>query len=234
MFLRPVFDIWYFVFLIPPFLLVLWAQFRVNSTYSRYSKVPNTQGVTGLAAATHLLRANGLSHVNIEGVAGELSDHYDPRGKTLRLSQDVARSGSIAALGIVAHEVGHALQDAQGYKPMHIRAALVPAARIGSYLGYILFLAGLFIGLTGLAWAGIVFFSTSVIFSLLTLPVEFNASTRALTMLKDGRLLDSGELDGAKKVLSAAALTYVAALAQALATLLYYVFLIAGSGRRRS
>jgi Zn-dependent membrane protease YugP len=233
MFLRPVFDIWYFVFLIPPFLLVLWAQFRVNSTYGRYSKVPNAQGITGLAAAGHLLQTNDLSHVNIEGVAGKMSDHYDPQGKTLRLSQGVAHSSSVAALGIVAHEVGHAIQDAQDYKPMHIRAALVPATRIGSYLGYILFFAGLFIGLTGLAWAGIIFFSTSVIFSLLALPVEFNASARALTILKDGSLLDSTELEGAKKVLSAAALTYVAALAQALATLLYYVFLISGSGRRR-
>lgn len=234
MLLRPIFDIWYFVFLIPPFLLVLWAQFRVKSTYSRYSKVPNTQGVTGLEAARGLLRTNELGHVNIEGVPGELSDHYNPRDKTLRLSQGVARSSSVAALGIVAHEVGHALQDAQGYKPLHLRTAIAPAVRIGSYLGYIFFLAGLFIGLTGLAWAGVIFFSGSVIFSLITLPVEFNASARALTMLKDGSLMDSAELKGVKSVLSAAALTYVAALAQALATLLYYVFLLTGSGRRRS
>jgi Zn-dependent membrane protease YugP len=231
---RPFFDIWYFVFLIPPFLLVLWAQFRVSSTYSRYSKVPNMQGITGVQAAEDLLRINRLGQVNIEGVPRELSDHYDPRDKTHRLSQNVAHSRSVAALGIVAHEVGHAVQDAQGYGPLRLRATLVPAVNIGSYLGYIFFLAGLFIGITGLAWAGIIFFSGSVIFSLVTLPVEFNASSHALDMLKGSGFVDGADLKGAKSVLSAAALTYVAALAQALATLLYYVFLIMGSGRRRS
>jgi hypothetical protein len=227
------FDPMYLVFALPALLLALYAQFKVQSAYSKYSRTPNTRGVTGLEAAQQLLRANGLGHVSVEGAPGQLSDHYDPRRKVLRLSQGVAQSPSIAALGIVAHEVGHAVQDAQAYTPLRLRSGLVPVVTLGSWLGPIIFILGILIGLTNLAWVGIVFFSGSVLFSLITLPVEWDASHRALAMLRSYGLVSGQDLEGAKKVLSAAALTYVAAVAQAISTLLYYVFLLGGGRRRR-
>ncbi|MBI3538221.1 MAG: zinc metallopeptidase, partial [Chloroflexi bacterium] len=164
----------------------------------------------------------------------KLTDHYDPRDKTLYLSDSVARVPSVAALGIVAHEVGHAVQDSQGYAPMRLRAFLVAPASIGPWLGYILFFIGIVINFSGLVWLGILFFSASLFFAVATLPVEFNASTRAIAMLRSSALVGAGEVDAAQAVLRAAALTYVAAAAQALSTLLYYVFIALNlTGRRR-
>ncbi len=222
------FDPMYFVFALPPMLLVLWAQAKVKGAYSRYSEVRNMANMSGAQVAQALLRDRGLNQVRVEEVAGELSDHYDPTSKTLRLSQGVYRSSSVAAMGIVAHEVGHAVQDATGYAPLRLRAALVPAVNIGSNLGYIFFIAGILIGFTGLAWLGVGFFSLGVVFSLVTLPVEFNASNRALAMLQSNGLVSVEEYRGANDVLSAAALTYVAAVAAALGNLLYYVWILMG------
>jgi Zn-dependent membrane protease YugP len=230
MFLDPT----YFVFVLPALLLAFWAQMRVRSAYKRYLKEPNMQGLTGVEAAQRLLSNQGLSGVSIEGTPGELTDHYDPRSKTLRLSPGVANSRSVAALGIVAHEVGHAVQDQTGYGPLKLRSGLVPMVTASSYLGPILFIVGLLFQVAGVAWLGVILFSTSAVFALLTVPVEMNASQRALQMLTTNGLVVAGEEEaGARKVLNAAAWTYVAALVQVLATLLYYVTLLSGSSRRR-
>ena len=225
----------YFVFIAPALLLMLFAQFKVQGTYRKYSKVANRLGISGREAAQRLLRANGLNHVVVKDVRGQLTDHYDPRSKELRLSEGVARSASVAALGIVAHECGHAVQDKAGYLPLRLRASLVPMVNVGGYLGYIFFLIGLFLQMTGLVWLGVIFFSGGVVFALATLPVELNASRRATQMLESAGLTrGQDELKQAKSVLNAAALTYVAALAMALFQLLYYVSIAAGmSGRRR-
>ncbi|MFQ6015101.1 MAG: zinc metallopeptidase [Anaerolineae bacterium] len=225
------FDPMYFVFALPALLLAFYAQFKVKSAYSKYTRVPNERGITGLRAAEQLLYDNGLGHINIEGIPGEMTDHYDPRKKTLRLSAGVARQASVASLGIVAHEVGHAVQDARAYFPLRLRSGLVPMVSLGSYLGPILFILGIAIGLTGLAWLGVLAFSGAAVFALVTLPVEFNASKRAMQMLRSSGLVSGNEYGRAKSVLDAAALTYVAALAQALATLLYYVFILMARSR---
>lgn len=224
------FDPMYLLFAAPALLLAMFAQWRVSSTFSKYVKIRNAKNLTGAEVAQYLLRANGLN-LPIKGTSGELTDHYDPRDKSLYLSANVAQTASVAALGIVAHEVGHAVQDSQGYAPMRLRGYLVTPASIGPWIGYILFAVGVAINFTGLAWLGIVFFSASLVFSLATLPVEFNASGRALAMLRSSALVGQGEVDAAQSVLSAAALTYVAAAAQALSTLLYYAFIL--TGRRR-
>ena len=225
----------YFVFIAPALLLMLFAQFKVKGTYRKYSQVANRLGISGQEAAQRLLRANGLNHVQVKGTRGQLTDHYDPRSKELRLSEGVGRSASVAALGIVAHECGHAVQDNTGYFPLRLRAGLVPMVNIGGYLGYIFFLIGLFLQMTGLVWLGVIFFSGGVVFALATLPVELNASNRAMQMLESAGLTrGQDELKQAKSVLNAAALTYVAALAMALLQLLYYISVAAGmSGRRR-
>ena len=226
------FDPMYLVFALPALLLAFYAQFKVQSAYKKYLQVRNQRGLTGIEAARLLLSANGLGHVSVEGSRGTLSDHYDPRSKTLHLSPQVARSESVAALGIVAHEVGHATQDARGYAPLRVRSGLVPMVNFGSWLGPILFFIGLLMGYTQLAWAGGIFFAGAAVFALITLPVELNASRRALQMLTaNGMVVGGSEAKGVKKVLDAAALTYVAALAQALSTLLYYVFLLTGFSR---
>ncbi len=227
------FDPMYFVFALPALLLAFYAQFKVQSAYRKYSRVANRLGITGLEAARRLLSASGLSYVSIEGIPGEMTDHYDPRTKTLRLSAGVARSNSVAALGIVAHEVGHAIQDANAYMPLRLRSGLVPVVNIGSWLGPILFVIGWILNAFDLALLGVIAFAGSAIFALITLPVEWNASERALKMLRRTGLVAEDELEGAKSVLSAAALTYVAALAQAISTLLYYIFLLSGFGGRR-
>jgi Zn-dependent membrane protease YugP len=226
------FDPLYLVFAAPALLLAIFAQWQVSSAYSKYTRVRNARNLTGMDVAQYLLRANGLN-LNISGTPGNLTDHYDPRDKTLYLSEGVARTPSVAALGIVAHEVGHAVQDAQGYTPMRLRAFLVAPANIGPWIGYVLFIIGIFINLSGLVWLGIVFFSLSLFFALATLPVEFNASQRALAMLRSSALVGSGEVEAAQSVLTAAALTYVAAAAQAFSTLLYYVFIALNLGNRR-
>jgi len=225
-------DPMYLVFAMPALLLALYAQWRVKSAYSRYLREPNSRGISGVQAAEAILRSKGMGHISIDGVRGELTDHYDPRTKTLRLSQGVARGRSVASLSIVAHEIGHALQDAQGYLPLRIRSGLVPAVTVASWVGPLLFVFGWLLQSTGMAWAGVLAFSAGAVFALVTLPVEFNASRRGLQLLESYQLVDGRELVGAKRVLDAAALTYIAALAQTLATLLYYVFLLTGFSRR--
>lgn len=215
---------------LPGLLLSLWAQFRVNSTFGKYQRVSARSGRTAAEAARMLLDQNGLTDVRIERIAGHLSDHYDPRGKVLRLSDSVMNSTSIAALGVAAHEAGHAVQDAQGYKPLVLRSALAPVVSIGSNLAIPLFVMGLIFTWEPLVNIGILLFSLVVLFSLVTLPVEFNASRRALATLEDSAILDSDEIGGARSVLSAAALTYVASALQAILNLLR---LLVMSGRNR-
>jgi Zn-dependent membrane protease YugP len=231
-----IFDPRYLIFALPALLLAFYAQWRVSSAYGRYSRKPNARGVSGHEAARIMLRSAGLEHVRVEEVPGKLSDNYDPGKKVLRLSQGVSQNRSVASLGIVAHEVGHAMQDATNYTPLRVRSGLVPAVRIGSWLGPLIFFAGFFLsGLTGstaIAWLGLFLFAGTVVFALVTLPVEFNASKRAMQLLRSYQLADGRELQETKQVLDAAALTYVAALAQAVSTMLYYVFLLTGFSRR--
>lgn len=217
------YDPLYFLFALPPLLLVLFAQWKVHSTYSKYRRVANMARITGAEAAQRLLLANGLGYMKVTLTPGELTDHYDPTTKTLNLSREVASTPSVAALSIVAHEVGHAVQDQTAFGLMRLRMALVPVANLGSNLGYILFFLGLVVQSAGLVWLGVGLFSAAVLFALATLPVELDASRRALAMLRANGLVSTLELDGARAVLTAAALTYVAALAQALAQLLYLV-----------
>lgn len=228
----------YLLFMLPPLIFMVWAQSRVSSAYKKYSRVPNMGGVTGARAAQTLLAYNGLKQVRIEGTKGQLTDHYDPRRKVLRLSSGVARNPSVAALGIVAHEVGHAVQDSMGYAPMRVRSALVPVANLGSRFGFICVILGLILYMFGAAfgltvvWIGVYLFAAAVLFALVTLPVEYDASNRARRMLQASGLVSAREYDGASAVLSAAALTYVAALLQAVAQLFYFVLLAVGMGRR--
>jgi Zn-dependent membrane protease YugP len=226
------FDIRYLLFSLPALLLALIAQWKVQSAYRKYSRVRNMRNMSGLQTAELLLRANGLSDVSVQGARGVLSDHYDPGRRVLRLSRGVAQSPSVAALGIVAHEVGHAVQDQLGYAPLRVRSGLVPVVNLGTWMGVILFFLGIVIQISGLAWLGIIFFSGSVVFALVTVPVERDASRRALQMLTANGLLGTTDLQGVQSVLSAASLTYVAALAQALSQLLYFVFLATGMSRR--
>jgi len=221
----------FLLFALPALLLGLYAQWKVKSSYARYLQVRNMRGLTGVQAADYLLNAAGLVGVSIEGIQGELTDHYDPRSKTLRLSPGVANSASVAALGIVAHEVGHAVQDAQAFGPMRLRAAIVPAVNLGSWLGPILFMVGFMLQSPDLATIGILGFAAAAVFALVTLPVELDASRRALQMLSSTGLVGTQDMAGARSVLSAAALTYVAALVQAISTLLYYAFLLSGMRR---
>jgi len=222
------FDPLYFIFALPALILGLYAQFKVKSAFSKYSRVRNTTGVTGAQAARRILDANGLTHVDVERTQGMLSDHYDPRSKTLRLSPAVYEGPTLAAVGVAAHEAGHALQDKSGYAPLKLRSAMVPTVQIGSWLGPIIFLAGLFMSLTPLAWAGLILFGATAVFALVTLPVEFNASNRAKQLLVSQGILAPQEMGGVNKVLDAAALTYVAAALQAVMTLLYYASLLMG------
>jgi hypothetical protein len=226
------FDPLYLILVMPALLLAFYAQFKVKGAYAKYTRVTNQRGLTGLDAAKLILPSEGLGGVGIEGTPGVLTDHYDPRSKKLFLSEGVARQPSVASLAVTAHEIGHALQDNQGYAPLKLRGAIVPAVQVSSWVAPILFFIGLFLRMTGLAWLGVILFSLGAVFALITLPVEFNASHRGLQLLKTYELADGRELQGAKAVLDAAALTYVAALAQTLATLLYYVTLLSG-GRRR-
>jgi len=232
-------DPMYFVFTLPAIILVFWAQWRVQSAYKKWLRVRNSRGLTGMQAARMLLNYNNLGHVGIEGTPGTLSDHYDPRSRTMRLSPGVANSDSVAALAVVAHEIGHAVQDAEAYTPMKLRTAIVPGVQIGSYLGPILVMIGLVLAFYmrspfgyQLAWIGVFFFSAALVFAFATLPVEFNASARAKVMLTDAGLIYADEVNGVRSVLDAAALTYVAAAAQALSTVLYYIFLLGGFRRR--
>ncbi|OGO50252.1 MAG: zinc metallopeptidase [Chloroflexi bacterium RBG_16_64_43] len=229
------YDPFYLLFMVPAFLLVFIAQVRVSRAYSKWGRVPNSRSMTGADAAKRLLAYGGMGDVRLEGTRGQLTDHYDPRSNTLRLSAGVAQAPSVAALAISAHEIGHALQDREGYFPLRLRAALIPAANIGSYLGWILIMLGLFLRMVPIAWLGVGAFGLGGVFALATLPVEFNASARARRLLVESGMLSSDEeTRGVNAVLDAAALTYVAALATAVLQLLYYVLLIGGLGRRRN
>jgi Zn-dependent membrane protease YugP len=228
MFFNPI----WLIFALPGLLLGLWARSRVKSAFKQYSKVPTARGVTGAQVARSLLDSQGLYDIQIEESKGYLSDHYDPRKRVLRLSSDVYHKPSIAAAGVAAHEMGHALQHAGGYFPLQIRSAIVPAARFGSSLAPWIFILGFLFQFTALAWAGLVLFGIAVIFTLVTLPVELDASKRAKRLLVGNGVLIGNEINGVNKVLDAAALTYVAAAVAAVGQFLYYLLLLTG-GRRR-
>jgi Zn-dependent membrane protease YugP len=222
----------YYLYMIPAIILMMAAQWYVKSSYNKWSKVRNQQNISGAEAVQKLIRTAGLHDISVERVAGNLSDHYDPRKKVLRLSSGVADTPSVASLAIAAHELGHAMQDKEDYFPLRFRAALVPMVNIGSYLGWIFIFVGLFFNMLNLSWVGVAFFAGGALFALATLPVEFDASARAMRLLSDSGLIISGnETRGARTVLNAAALTYIAALVQAVIQVLYYARLV--SGRRR-
>ena len=228
------FDFNYWIFMLPALALMFAAQLYVSSTYKKWSKVSNRSRLTGGEAAHRLIRAGGLSDVRIESVSGKMSDHYDPRHKVLRLSQGVYQTKSVAAVAIAAHELGHAMQDKEGYFPLRIRSAMIPAVNIGSTLGWIFILLGIFLQLTGLAWLGVIVFSAGALFSLATLPVELNASARAKQLLvQTGIIVGQDEQKGVNRVLNAAALTYIAALLTSVMQLLYFTSLVGGMGGRR-
>ena len=230
------FDWTYVVLVLPCLILSLWASSNVNSTFKKYSKQFSRRGITGADAARRVLTANGVSGVRIDRVGGNLTDHYDPRTNVIRLSDDVYNNTSTAAIGVACHEAGHAVQYAVGYAPIKLRAAIIPVTNFGSKLAMPLILLGLLFTAFGdtLIYLGIACFGLSLVFQLVTLPVEFNASRRALQAIEDGNLLTEEEQRGAKKTLTAAALTYVAATAVALAQLLRLIVLFGGRGRRRN
>lgn len=221
----------YLCFMVPAFLLVMIAQLYVNSAYKKWGRVPVRSGLTGWQVAQRLIASGHLmgSGVRVERVGGQLTDHYDPRTKILRLSQGVADTPSVAAVAVAAHELGHAMQDADDYGPLRFRAALVPMVGVGSWLGWIMIFAGMLLGLTNLAWLGVVVFSGGAVFALATLPVELNASSRAKQLLADaGIVVGEQEQSGVNSVLNAAALTYVAGLAAAVMQLLYFASMVGG------
>lgn len=231
------FDPLYFVFMLPGLAFMLWAQSKVKGNYAKFSKVQNSARVTGAQAARRVLDSQGLQNVQIEPIRGELSDHYDPRSRVLRLSEGVYGVPSIAAIGIAAHEAGHAIQHARAYNPLKVRTAMVPAVNLGSNLGFGVLFMGLLLQQQGLAWIGVALFALSTVFALATLPVEFDATKRAKAALVQVGLVDSGvaggeESKGVARVLDAAAWTYIAGFAASLLTLLYYVMAVMGMGRR--
>ncbi len=218
----------YALFFGVPMLLAMWAQFKVKSTFNKFAQVPTRSGMTGAEVARAVLDEAGLYNVKVEPTNGFLSDHYDPRGKVLRLSEATFNERSVSAAGVAAHEAGHALQDKEKYTPLVWRSAMVPAVQFGSMLGPIAIMAGLAINITGLAWVGVILFAAASVFSLVTLPVEFDASNRAKAMLAKMNLVTTQEGEGVDKVLDAAALTYVAAAVASVAQLLYYVLMLTG------
>jgi uncharacterized protein len=223
----------YLMYMLPAFILMMAVQAYVNSAYKKWSRVQARSSLTGAQAAERLIQRRGLYQVRVEGVAGRLSDHYDPRSKVLRLSQGVYQGNSVASLAIAAHELGHAMQDQDGYFPLRLRAALVPAVNIGSYLGWILIIIGMLLRMTELAWLGVIVFSLGAVFALATIPVEMNASARAKRLLfESGLIVGEDEQRGVNNVLNAAALTYVAALITAVLQLLYFVSMVVGMGGR--
>lgn len=221
-----------YLLLIPAMIFALYAQFKVNSTFNKYSKVGNSRGITAAETARRILDANGLHDVKVVRVSGHLTDNFNPKTNTVSLSESTYSSTSVAAIGVAAHECGHAVQHATGYVPVKARTALVPVTNIGSSLGWVLILVGLIFASYNLAMIGILLYSLMAVFQAVTLPVEFNASSRALKTLESDYILYEDELPMAKKVLSAAALTYVAALVSSLATL-FRLILIVNRGRRR-
>ena len=225
------FDIYYFILIIPALLFGIWAQNQVNTNYQKYSRIRTMRGMTGAEAADYILRQNGIYNVSINQISGHLSDHFNPKTNAINLSESVYNSTSIAAIGVAAHEAGHAVQHAVNYKPIKIREMVIPVTQIGSWLYLPILLVGVFLSSQGLVNLGILLFSTLAIFQLVTLPVEFDASDRAIKTLSQSGILYGEEITGAKKVLRAAALTYVAALVSSLAQLLRLILIF--GGRRR-
>lgn len=233
------FDWTYLVIILPCMILSLWASSNVNNTFKRYSNQFSRRGITGAEAAQRVLRNHGVHNVRVEHISGNLTDHFDPKTNVIRLSDQVYNNTSTAAIGVACHEAGHAVQYAQNYGPIKLRAAIVPVTNLGSKLAMPLILVGILLSFLGnfsytLVYVGIACFSLSVVFQLVTLPVEINASRRALTAIADGGILAEDELKGAKKTLTAAALTYVAATAVAMAQLLRLLILFGGRGRRNN
>lgn len=225
-----IFDPTYFLIVGPGMLLALWASFKVKRTFNRYSEVPIERGLSGAEVAREMLRRNNIRGVAVEESEGWLSDHYDPSSRTVRLSPDVYHGRSISAVGVAAHECGHALQHAHGYSAMVLRQNLVGFANIGSNFSFFAIIGGYFLQMAGLIWLGILLFSGVVLFQLVTLPVEFNASSRARKHLVADGIISRAEDGHVAKVLGAAALTYVAALITSVLTLLYYVLRFTGAG----
>jgi Zn-dependent membrane protease YugP len=228
------FNPYYMIFMAPAFILMVIVQWYVNSAYKKWSKVAARSRISGSEAAERLIRTGGLSDVRIQPIQGNLTDNYDPRTKVLNLSSGVYQNGSVAALAIAAHELGHAMQDRDDYFPLKLRSAMVPAVNIGSYLGWILLMIGFVLQSQNLAWLGVLIFSGGALFALATLPVELNASARAKRLLlESGLIMGDDEMSGVNHVLNAAALTYVAALITAVMQLLYYATLVLGMGGKR-
>jgi Zn-dependent membrane protease YugP len=235
------FDTRYLIFMLPALLLALFAQWKVSSTYRKYAQIRNSQGLTGADVARVLMRSEGLDYVGVETIPGDLTDHYDPRTKTMRLSAGSSQSPSVAAMAVVAHELGHAQQDRQGYFWLQLRSGIVGIANIGSNFGILLVFVGLLLGAAAgqggfgwtIAWTGVALMAGAVFFSLVTLPVELNASARAREMLARNGLVTAQEAQGVSSMLNAAALTYIAAAAQAVLQLVYFVTLLSGGNRRR-
>ncbi|HBC96988.1 MAG TPA: peptidase [Clostridium sp.] len=213
------------IILIPALLVAIWAQYKVSSTFNKYSRYGSHNGYTGSQVARMLLDGSGLYDVPVELIPGKLSDHYDPSKRVMRLSQDVYYGNSVASIGVAAHETGHAIQHKNGYVPLIIRNSIVPVVNFGSNASWILLLAGFILGIRGLVNLGIILFTSVVLFQIITLPVELNASKRALRMLEGKNILYSGELSGARSVLSAAAMTYVAAILTSIANLLRLIYI---------
>ena len=226
------FDPMYLLFALPGLLLALWAQAKVRNTFNTYAQVSTSRNVNGLQTAQILMRNNGLMGIGVQGTRGQLTDFYDPRTRTINLS-DSSTQNSVASVAVVAHELGHAQQDAESYGPLKLRSAIVPAVQVGGWVGPVLFIVGILIGVTQLAWLGVLAFGLTTIFALVTLPVEFDASNRGMRMLETSGILLGDELTGARKMLDAAALTYVAAALQSILTMLYYVSILGGIGGRR-
>lgn len=226
------FDIYYIILVLPAFAFALYAQYRVKQTFKKYSTIRSARGMTGADVARNILYSRGLYDVVVEPIPGQLTDQYDPRTRILRLSQSVFYSTSVAALGVAAHETGHAIQHQEGYAPLSFRNKLIPVAGIGSSAGPIMAIFGLIFRSPMLAEIGIILFGAAVLFYLVTLPVEFNASSRAIEILSSQGILGYGEIEPARKVLSAAAMTYVASAAVAIANLLRLLLLFSGMSRR--
>lgn len=225
------FDPYYWIILMPAFLIALLAQLNVSSTFNRYARVGSRRGLTGAQAAEEVLRAHGVYGVRVTRVSGKLTDHYDPRSNTIRLSDSVYGSTSIASVGVAAHEAGHAVQYAQEYGPIKVRGAIIPVCNFSSQISILLIILGFVMYSRPLFAVGVILFAVATVFQVVTLPVEFDASRRAIQSLRATHLLDEQELRGAKKVLGAAAMTYVAALLVSIAQLLRYV--LAFNSRRR-
>jgi Zn-dependent membrane protease YugP len=225
----------YMLCMIPAFIVMMIAQISISSAYKKWGRVAISSGATGAAAAQKLIAQNNMTNVQLRSVSGTLTDNYDPRTKTLNLSQAVAQNPSVASVAVAAHELGHALQDREGYFPLKVRALLAPAVSIGSYVGWIMLAIGIALNYLELAWLGVAVFAIGFLFALATVPVEMNASARARKMLSEAGIIQTAEeARGVNNVLNAAALTYIGALTTAVMQLLYFITMVLGMGRRRS